>query len=95
MPAWPVKRPDEVLDYIYDWTARLTADEDTIEGAPTVTVASGSALIASDPAPSVADGKVTCWITGGANGETCTVKVEVSTAGGRIYEALVDLPILA
>lgn len=99
--AWPGKYPDEVLDYLYDWSDRLTADNDTILGEPVVRViaGTGSAVIETNPPPAITNGKiangaVVFWVGGGIGGEGTIIQVEVSTAAGRTYEAKIGLPIL-
>jgi len=73
------KDPDEVKDYMVDWTARLA--DDTIVTSqwivPTgITMDSDSSTTTS----------TTIWLSGGTIGDTYEFVNRVATAGGRIYD---------
>jgi hypothetical protein len=86
MIAWPAKDPAEVLDFT--WTVPLDTG-DTIASF-TATVASGTITIDSD---SASDTQVTVWLSGGADGETATVNLTATTAGGRTFREVAVLPV--
>jgi hypothetical protein len=71
------KDPDATLDYTWDWTRWLKADE-TIT-SQTVIVPSGITLISSG----AEDGFVTAWLSGGVNGQTYTVTCRIETDQAR------------
>jgi hypothetical protein len=88
MDAWPVKDPDEVLDYQFDWaTHRLEAGE-TISSSTFSKTGSITLGATSD-----ASGITTVWISGGTAGEACVVTNQVVTSAGRTYEASAKLRI--
>lgn len=71
--------PDAVLDYAIDWTAWL-ADGETIT-ASTWEVPTG--LTQTTPAPSIAAGVTTVWISGGAADTVYRVTNHITTSHGR------------
>lgn len=74
-----VKDPDEVLDYIRDWTAAL--DGDTISTS-TWTPETGITVDTSSNTTTTA----TVWVSGGTVGETYGITNRIVTAGGRTFE---------
>lgn len=89
-----IKDPDAVLDYTFDWTAWLDAIGDTIS-TKSVAVTSGS-----DPASNIAVasstvvGKtVVVWVSGGAAGETASLRCRITTVGGRTDDRTVYLKV--
>ena len=93
MLYWPDKDPDEVLDYVHDWTDRLasTGDDDTVLSVLTV-VDSGSVVLDE---PALLSGGVfqTTWLSGGTACETCIITLRAVTALGRTYDETVTLKI--
>lgn len=87
--VWPFKDPDEVLDYIIDWSARL-GDSDTISTS-TWTFPSG---ITKD-SDSNTTTTTTAWVSGGTIGETYEILNRVTTTGGRTYDQTVKLKVKA
>jgi hypothetical protein len=87
MLAWPSKDPDELLDYEIDWSARLVTD--TIV-ASVFTIPTGTVVNVSQ---SLSATTTTIWLSGGADGETCEVLNQITTAGGRIMDQTVRLRI--
>jgi hypothetical protein len=74
----PDKDPDEVKDYILDWTDEL--DGDTISGMPTwVGVPAGITM--EDESNTTTTH--TIWLSGGTAGESYVFTSRVVTAGGR------------
>lgn len=85
---WPIKDPDERLDYTIDWTARL--DGDTIQSSVWV-IPSGL----SNYDDSFTNISATVWLTGGIAGQEYEVTNRVTTAAGRIMDQTVRLPVRA
>lgn len=85
---WLPKDPDEVLDYLVDWSARLEAD--TI-ATSTWIVPDG---ITADTDSSAA-ATTTIWLSGGTLGETYTLLNRITTVGGRTMDQSVKISIKA
>lgn len=87
--TWPSgKDPDEVKDYVVDWSALLGTD--TISTS-TWSVVEGVALtIDSD---SNDDTTTTVWLSGGTVGSNCELLNRVTTAGGRTYDQTCKLKV--
>jgi hypothetical protein len=75
------KHPGETVDNPLDYTDWLVGAE-TLSTISSVTVGTGITL-ASSPAPAINGALVTFWLSGGSNGQTYTVRVIVTTSGGR------------
>ena len=88
MLKWPDKDPDEIADYMIDWTNRL--DGDTIATASWV-VPSG---ITEDSAVNDAT-TATIWLSGGTAGATYILLSRVITAGARTLEEAIALKVSA
>ena len=86
MKRWPVKDPDEVLDYDVDWETRLAGD--TI-AAVVWTVPSGLTQTDEDFNDTVA----TVWLSGGVDGTNYEVGCLITTVGGRTFDITVNLPV--
>jgi hypothetical protein len=88
---WPAKDPNERLDYEHDWAARLEGD--VIQGLPEALVETGDVAIDS----TTLEGTVQkVWLTGGtvkASGEPERLTLRVTTAGGRIFDEGILVPI--
>lgn len=89
MLVWPAKDPDETLSYGIDWTSALNGDPIV---SATFVMTKGSATIGA-----FAFDETTCSVTisGGVNYQPAFFTNTVTTAGGFIYEQLIELPILA
>lgn len=74
-----LKDPDEVLDYVRDWSALLGAD--TISTS-TWTPDSGITVNSSSNTTTTA----TVWLSGGTLGTTYGVRNRIVTAGGRTHD---------
>lgn len=86
------KDPNEILDYIVDWTARLS--DDTIDDSDfTVDPASGDINIDAQEVVDSTHTKV--WLSGGTLGETVLVTNRIETAGGRTMDQTIKLKIKA
>lgn len=81
MLTWPSKDPDEVLDYKLDWTPALAVAETV--STSVFSVVTGHVAINSQ---SLASPISTVWLSGGTEGESCTLNCRVTTSGGRTYD---------
>jgi hypothetical protein len=86
---WPNKDPDEVLDYLIDWAARM-AEGDTIVTSTWI-VPSG---IIKD-SDSFGDDTTTAWFSGGTIGTKYSITNRVVTAEARTMDQTVTLTIKA
>lgn len=77
------KDPSATLDYSIDWSAWLPSG-DTIASA--TWTATAGLTVESSPAPSVASGIATAWLSGGTAGTRYVVTCQVTTAAGRVDE---------
>jgi hypothetical protein len=76
--VWPAKFGDEILDYVWDWTARLEEDE---------TIVSVTASASGNPAieivtSSTTANQTTVWISGGgsATAPGCRINLLATTS---------------
>lgn len=83
------KDPDEVLDYVVDYSSRMIPG-DTIAAILEVSVVEGSVQIDSH---SFTDNRLTVWLSGGTEGESCPILFRVTTQGGRLLDQTVTLKI--
>lgn len=83
-----VKDPDEVLDYIRDWSALL--DGDTISTS-TWTAETGITVDSSSNTTTTA----TIWLSGGTVNQNYSVVNRIVTAGGRTHEKTLTFKIRA
>lgn len=91
MASWPSKDPDEVLDYMLDWSRRLD-DGDGIDTATfSLTTSAGMLIVAQSNTTTTA----TVWLSGGTLGETGEVLCRVVTDEGRTFDWSMDVPIVA
>lgn len=84
------KDPDDILDYVVDWTARLAVEDIIVESA--FTVVSGDIAVDSYSIDE-AQKKTTVWLSGGTEGETAVVLNRIVTAGGRQMDQTCGLKI--
>lgn len=82
--AWPPKDPDEVLDYIVDWSARLEAD--TI-ATSTWTVPLGI----TKNSDTKTNTTTTIWLSSGVLDASYEFVNRITTAGGRMMDQTVKL----
>lgn len=78
MVAVKYKHPDEVLDYVFDWSEWLAEVGDTLAEAAWA-VPDGLTLESSERSSVSA----TAWISGGTDGASYVVRNAVTTADGR------------
>lgn len=84
--SWPPKDPDEVLDYVVDWSFRL--EDDTI--ATSVFTVPAGLVKDSD---SNDDTTATVWLSGGTEGERYEILNRITTVGLRTMDQTVKLKI--
>lgn len=80
MLNWPEKDPDEVLDYVIDWSARLAGD--TITGSTWIVPVEGITKDSDTNSPTT----TTIWLSGGSVGQAYTFTNRVTTLGGRTMD---------
>ncbi len=83
---WPNKDPDEVLDYVLDWTLRL--DGDVI--ASSIWEVPSQITKDSDNHDFIT---TTIWLSGGTEGDSVTVVNRITTAGDRTMDQSVIIKI--
>lgn len=83
------KDPDEVLDYVVDYSNRMVPG-DRIAAVLEVSVVEGSVHIDSY---SFTDNRLTVWLSAGEEGETCPILFRVTTEGGRLLDQTVNVRI--
>lgn len=83
------KDPAAILDYSIDWSTWLPTG-DTIDTA-TWTSSDAALVIEASPAPSVASGIATVWISGGVAGVRYRLTCQVETTAGRVDERTVTI----
>ncbi len=84
-----IKDPDSVLDYVFDWSAWLTIeDNDTISAHP-IDADTGITVDSSSTTTTA----TTVWLSGGTAGTSYVVRCEIVTSGGRTIErsAVIDV----
>lgn len=86
--SWPVKDPDEVLDYQVDWSARLGTD--TI-ATSTWIVPAGITKDSDDHTATTA----TIWLSSGVLGATYEIQNRITTVGLRTMDQTIKLKIKA
>jgi hypothetical protein len=89
-----VKDPNAVLDYTFDWTAWIDLVGDVIVADdPAVTSGVSPASNIAVDSSSIVGKTVVVWVSGGAVGETATLRCRITTSGGRIDDRSVFLKI--
>lgn len=83
---WPDKDPNEVLDYVLDWSAVL-APGDTISTSAWIVPAE-----VTKDSDTASDDATTIWLSGGAVGQYLFTN-RITTAGGRTFDQTVGLDI--
>lgn len=84
--SWPIKDPDEKLDYDLDWTERLATDTITTSTwiVPVGLVSEEETFTATS---------TVIWLTGGTLGASYDILNRIETVGGRIMDQTVTLEI--
>lgn len=81
MYTWPVKDPNEVLDYQFVWTDRLAVGE-TISTSSFIREQGDVTIGAND----VTAGVATVWLSGGTVGTVNVFTNRIVTNKGRTYD---------
>jgi hypothetical protein len=84
---FPEKDPNEILDYLIDWSAKLSQGETLT--ASTITVSDGLVLDSS----SFSTTATTIWLSGGTEGATANILNRVTTSQNRTMDVTALLPI--
>lgn len=82
--TWPDKDPDEVLDYVVRWAARLAGD--TIDTSTWVVPAG-----LTKDSDTKTGTTTTIWLSGGTAGQEYSLVNRVVTAGGRTMDQTITL----
>lgn len=81
-----VKDPDEVLDFVRDWSAALEGDSiDTSQWLPVGFTPGADGAIAIGTSSSTAT-TATVWLSGGVDGEDYALTNRITTTGGRTFD---------
>lgn len=86
MLTWPFKDPNEVLDYVVDWSERL--DSDTITSSQWLVPAG----ITKD-SDTITTTTTTIWLSGGTEATSYTFVNRIITAGGRTMDQSIKLKV--
>lgn len=82
------KDPDDIDDFTWDWSSRLTTGE-TISTF-TATVVDGAWAVSSS---SISGETTIARMSGGAAGSTCSVRGRITTSSGRQLDCTIYVPI--
>lgn|SRR5690554_1609744 len=94
VPATRRKDPDDVLDYVWTWTAFLAGD--TIAGHQVLIDDTSDTPLQVDTDAGGSehdDDTVTVWLSGGTTGTLVPVTVRITTAAGRVADGTVTFHI--
>lgn len=86
-----LKDPDARLPFAVDWSEWLTNEGDTAASATWI-VPTGLVKETS-PAPTLAAGKATVWLSGGTDGADYLVTCRMTTTGGRVDDRTIRVQI--
>jgi hypothetical protein len=82
-----LKDPAEVLDWVFDWSAWLSENENI--ASHTVTAEDGITLASHTED----DGVITAWLSGGTAGERYALACHVVTTAGREGERTINITV--
>ena len=88
--SFPYKDPNEVLDYILDWTSRIEGD--TIQTS-SWSIVTGSGLVINSDNVDNTFKKTVVWLSAGTEGITYLLLNRITTAGGRTMDQSVKLKV--
>jgi hypothetical protein len=88
-PKFPDKDPDDILDYSFDWTSRLTSG-DTIS-ASTWIVPTG--IVKNSDSIGPGSKTTIIWLSGGTIGVKYTLTNRITTVAGRQIDQSVDIKV--
>ena len=84
------KDPNELKDYVFDWTAKL-ADGETVS-SQTVTLIDAAGT--TNPSNSLVSGISRVWLQGGTHGSRAVWTIQVTTTGGRTLEVALGVDVI-
>jgi hypothetical protein len=84
------KKADETKAVKFDYRAFLTDAADTISGTPVVTATPVDLTVS---APTVLSNIVMVLVSGGSAGKKYTVQCKLTTTGGRVEDAFVNIQV--
>lgn len=100
MLKWPAFDPDEKKDYYRDWTPQMDADEDTISTVGFVVLTANSGLGIVSTSIDLTSKIAVVWFDAtdkptllALAGTTVLIDHTIETAGGRVYNETIGLPI--
>lgn len=90
------KQPSEVMDYSFDFSPDLDAEETiTLVSCTATNLVTGAdstaALISSAPAPMVSGQTVIFWLKDGVDGERHNISIKIQSSTGRKPEGDLDV----
>jgi len=85
--VWPAKDPDEVLDYLLDWSAVPLENGETISESTWESDVSGIAIGSS----SIVDCSTVVWLSGGVAGTSYKLTNHIVTSEAREYDQSVTI----
>lgn len=92
---WPARYGGEVLDYQWDWTARL-AEGETIANVEAVVIGAPDMVVENE---STNSGVTTIWVSGGGDRAIRSSRIELTattdSSPARTLVEVIRLPILA
>ena len=83
------KDPAAVLDYSIDWTSWLPTGD--AFATATWSTSDAALVVEASPAPSLASGIATAWLSGGSAGIRYTATCQITTTAGRIDERSIEI----
>lgn len=87
---WPFKDPDEVLDYVFDWSPRGITGDPIASIVSTTTAGS----IHVDSSLANPDGfTTTTWLSAGTVDTDCTIQLRATTTAGRVLDQTMNIAI--
>ncbi len=87
-----IKDPDAELDFTFDWSRWLAANE-TIT-AFVVNTTPGITVAPNGKATSQIDGTIRVWLGGGTAGQRYSIACRVTTSGGRVDERTIRVTVV-
>ena len=93
VPSWPVKDPNDVLDYVADFSAAIQGDtgDCVVSFSATSSPNATGDLVINNAA---FDGtQAILWLSAGNSGTIYTVAIVVTMASGRVVSRSISLPV--
>jgi hypothetical protein len=99
LPSYPVKDPNDVLSYGMDFTAQMTADNDTVSSLQIISSSNfsaptdASAITLTVATPAMIGNVASCVVSGGTACVTYRLVFRIQTIAGSVYERSGLLPV--